>query len=257
MKPPIFEKSILGIAQAYGPYKFWLENLFPGANPDAAWRALLVVSALRDKAFIVQASGLLKSQDSRVRAWACFYLGIIQHQPASDRLFALTNDPSPRVRYHARKALALLQPGSEPGLIGSKQVIHPCFQVLISEDNARNRIQLATQLERRGFFTHTAGSETETLAVAQKVKPGVIVTDNQKITRRPGGIGDQMIQDNLSGLNMTWDICRNPELRETIIIMLTADEIEPIFIWSGGDYFLNKFRFGGAMLAEAVEQYMR
>jgi hypothetical protein len=33
-----FDRAILGIAQAYGPYKFWLENLFPGFNPDATWR---------------------------------------------------------------------------------------------------------------------------------------------------------------------------------------------------------------------------
>jgi CheY-like chemotaxis protein len=238
------DKAILGIAQAYGPYAFWLENLFPGANPDATWRGLMVISALRDKAFIDQAIALLKSPDSRVRAWACHYLGEIQHLPASDRLFALTNDPSPRVRHHARKAFSGLSPVNKTALNRGGRVIHAEFHVLISEDNPRNREQLTALLGRRGFTTDTAGTERDTISLAVKNQPQVIITDNQKG------------KDNLSGLNMTWDLCRKPELRETILIMLTTDEVEPIFLWNGGDFFLNKKRFGGMRLAPVLEQYM-
>ncbi len=239
-----FDEAILGIAQAYGPYQFWLQNLFPGSNPDAAWRALMVIAALRDKAFIEQAIALLRSNDSRVRAWACSYFGAIIHQPASDLLFALTNDPSPRVRYHARKALAALQPGSESALDNRRKIIHGEFPVLISEDNRRGREQMSLALRQRGFLTYTAETEQETVSLAVKFKPQVIITDNQKG------------KDNLSGLNMTWDLCRNPELRETILIMLTADEVEPIFLWHGGDFFLNKQRFGSARLGTVLEMYM-
>lgn len=239
-----FDQSILGIAQAYGPYGFWLENLFPGANPDATWRGLMVISALRDKAFINQALSLLNSPDSRVRAWSCYYLGKIMHFPASDHLFALTNDQSPRVRYYARNAYNALQPGSETAL-GNRRFLHNEFQVLVSEDHIKARNQIALGLKQYGFTVSTAETEKDTIALAQTIKPQVIITDNQKG------------RDNLSGLNMIWDLCRIPELRETILIMLTADYIEPIFLWQGGDFFLNKFRYNGAKLGEVLEMYMR
>lgn len=154
---PQFDKAILGIAQAYGPYSFWLQNLSLGSNPDATWRALMVVSALRDKAFIEHAIALLKSTDSRVRAWSCYYLGAIQHLPVSDRLIALTNvDPSPRVRFHARQALAALQPESASAMDDCRRVAHIEFQVLISEDSRRGREQMALLLRSAGFDTYTA-----------------------------------------------------------------------------------------------------
>lgn len=240
---PHLEKSILGIAQAYGPYKFWLENLFPGANPDATWRALMVISALRDKAFVDQVLALLKSQDSRVRAWACYYLGAIGHDPASDKIFGLTNEPSPRVRHQARQALAILQPGHEAAQ-AHRRLDHIGFRILISEDSPQGREQLSLLLHQRGFHTDSAATEQDTITLATKNKPEVIITDNQKS------------RDNLSGLNMTWDICKNPVLRETILIMLTADEVEPMFLWQGGDFFLNKHRLGGARLGQVLEMYM-
>ena len=242
---PQFDKAILGIAQAYGPYQFWLENMFPGSNPDATWRSLIVIAALKDKAFVEQALVLLKSQDSRVRAWACYYLGSITHQPAADRLFTLTNDPSPRVRHHARHALSQFQPDIDRDPRQNRRISHIEFQVLISDDSQKGRQQISLLLRRRGFTTHTASTEEETIIKAEKIKPEVIITDNQKG------------RDNLSGLNMTWDLCRNSHLRETILIMLTADEVEPIFLWQGGDYFLNKLRYGGAQIGPALEMYMK
>jgi CheY-like chemotaxis protein len=239
-----FDKAILGIAQAYGQYQFWLENLFPGSNPDATWRALMVISALKDKAFVEQVSELLKSSDSRVRGWACYYFGSIMHQESSDKLLSLTNDPSPRVRQHARHALSILQPGIDSGMARGRRFVHDEFKVLISEDNPQSRQQLSLLLERAGFVAHYASTEEETLILAEKLNPQIIITDNQKE------------RDNLSGLNMTWDLCRNSKLREIILIMLTVDEIEPIFLWQGGDYFLNKLRFGAAQLVSALTTYM-
>jgi CheY-like chemotaxis protein len=247
------DKSILGLAQAYGPYQFWLDNIAPIANPDATWRALMILSALRDKAFTEQAVLLLKSPDSRVRAWSCYYLASVMHVQASDKLLALANDPSPRVRYHARKAFIVMQPGSENIFTGNKQFMHGQFPVLVSEDNPGSRENLSAMLKKLGFITYTAAGEKETIDLALKNKPQVIVTDNQKITFT----GNQKWVDNLSGLNMTWDICRLPELREIIIIMLTADEIEPIFLWQGGDYYLSKLYFGGAYLGNLLQEYMR
>ncbi len=55
---------------------------------------------------------------------------------------------------------------------------------------------------------------------------------------------------------MTWDICRHPELRETVLFMLTADFVEGVFLWNGGDYFLSKFRFSVTELVQVANEYL-
>lgn len=37
---------------------------------------------------------------------------------------------------------------------------------------------------------------------------------------------------------MAWDLCRHTQARETVIFMFTEDQVEPIFLWSGGDYYM-------------------
>ena len=76
-----FCKSILDLAQAYGPYKFWTDNLIPECNPDAIWRALFVVAALKDPLYVESARAMLACPDSRVRAWACTTLAALNHRP--------------------------------------------------------------------------------------------------------------------------------------------------------------------------------
>ena len=104
-----FCKSILDIAQAYGPYSFWTDNLLPGMNPDATWRALMVVAALKDPLFAEPCRVLLSEPDSRVRAWACTVLALLNYRPVFAEILAMITDRSNRVRYHAREAAALMQ----------------------------------------------------------------------------------------------------------------------------------------------------
>ncbi len=240
-----FDKAILGIAQAYGPYKFWPENLNPEANPDATWRAMLVAAALKDKDVMSEVPRLLRSTDSRVRAWTCYYLVAVAEESSTNQLLNMTRDPSPRVRYQARQALSRLHLNGKLELPPMQPDVHKGLTVLISEDNQRSRENIASLLNENGFFTYMAETEKDTVSMAIQYKPKVIVTDNQKV------------RDNLSGLNMTWDLCRNPNLRETILFMLSSDEAEPIFIWSGGDFFFNKRRFMGEKFAEAFLDYLR
>ncbi len=251
------DKAILGIAQAYGPYDFWLQNINPRANPDTTWRALMVVSGLRDVAFVKQATFLLNSPDSRVRAWSCNYLGIMSYVQASEKLFDLSNDPSPRVRFHARKAFISMH-DCDNVISGNRQFMHAQFPVLISEDSPKGREHLAMLLQKQGFTTYTAETTNETIDLALKIKPAVIVTDNQKILFiNDPKLGKQpRYIDNISGLNMTWDICRIYELREALLFMLTADELEPIFLWYGGDVFLSKYRFGAEMVGGIIQAFM-
>jgi hypothetical protein len=228
-----FCKSILDIAQAYGPLDFWTDNLASKRNPDASWRALMVVAALKDPLYAESAKLMLSSPDSRVRAWACTALAALNYQPAFGLLQEAKQDSSYRVRYHAWQAVWQMSgihrgPGRHHIRAQQSELL-----VLISEDNIDFQLQLNLQLSKMGFPVQIASTELDTVDLAVKLRPWLIITDNQKIK-----LGGQV--DNLSGLNMTWDLCRNKNLRETLIFMVAADSVEPIFLWSGGDAFFPK-----------------
>lgn len=237
-RDPAFDKSILGIAQAYGPYEFWTQNLQPGMNPIAAWRALLVVAAMKDRIFAPNARNLLGNDDSRVRAWACFCLAHLRDEKALEQIKALRNDPSPRVRFHARRAAQVISglpvpPGRPP--LGHHRFEHDPLAhramgdlILISDDSPNVKVQMTAAFRGQRYRLTYAAEEAETIAMALSLKPLAIITDNQKG------------RDNLSGLNMTWDICRHPELREVVLFMLSADQVEVAFLWSGGDWYIRK-----------------
>ena len=241
---PNFESAILGIAQAYGPYQYWTENLLPGMNPDATWRALMIMACLKDTLVIQPARRLLNSKDSRVRSWACFALGQLKDETSLDKLVSLNAHPSRRVRVHAWAAIQSIRGVEEKERIFHAEIWSTKPLILISEDSERMRENLSNSLIQMGFRVKTASSEVQTTRLAYQLKPDAIITDNQKG------------RDNLSGLNMTWDICRKAALRETILFMLTMDEVEPAFLWSGGDYFLSKKRFSMKKLVQLIQEYM-
>lgn len=226
---PSFCTPIVHIAQAYGGLGFWLENMTDGLNPDAIWRALLVIGCLKVPRLAPPARQLLNSEDSRVRAWACYALGQLSDETSLERISAMTTDPSGRVRVHARLAVRAITKSKEIPCHSRTRI--PCREnlVLISEDSEKMRAELCDLCSKLGFATRTASTERETVELALELKPQAVITDNQKQ------------QDNLSGLNMVWDLCRCTELRETLVFMFTADFAEPIFLWNGGDYFFSKF----------------
>ena len=227
---PKFCNEILGIADAHGGPKFWIENLRPDMNPDATWRALMVIGCMENTNNADDARRLLNHSDSRVRAWACFALGRLHDESSVEKIYALCSDPSNRVRVHARQTLQKLV-GFEKAnwhIFARNHTQEQECRILISEDSLFSLRFLPGILRNEKHHVDTAETASLTLKKALASRPKIIITDNQK------GL------DNLSGLNMTWDICRTPELRETIIIMRTADFVEPMFLWSGGDYFLLK-----------------
>ncbi len=241
---PKFDKAVLGIAQAYGNIGFWIENLSPNMNSDATWRALLVVGAMKENRFASMARKLLISPDSRVRAWACFALGQMQDEDALEQIYALNADSSNRVRIHAWQAIQAIVGPEESSRHFPIRIPTNQSLILISEDSETMLGTLSALYGKMGFRIRTASTEQDTMKLANEIKPQAIITDNQKG------------KDNLSGLNMTWDLCRQPNLRETTIFMLTADFIEPIFLWNGGDCFLSKFNSTLDDLAYVVSEYL-
>jgi CheY-like chemotaxis protein len=242
---PGFCHFIPGIAQAYGDLGFWIQNLTPEANPDATWRALMVVGSLKIDGFNQPIRGLLAHEDSRVRAWACFALGQLKDEAAVDQIHDMNADPSIRVRFHAWQAIqSIIGPNGNsrcyPLRVPPKE-----SPILISEDSRKIQCVLTSLFRELGFSVETASTEEETIDKALRLKPQVVITDNQKG------------KDNLSGLNLTREFSKRSELRETVLFMLTGDFIEPIFLWSGGDYFLSKNNCGLKDIGEAVTSYLR
>ena len=223
-----FKRAILNIAAAHGDFPmFWLQNLNGNHNPDATWRSLLVLGCLGFPQFAQLTRPYLNADDSRVRAWACFACGQLRDEESLDELQMLQSDPAARVRVHACQAISAIR-GVHAQTHKGPHHKHNNNLILISDDAINIQNKLSGSLAMMGFHVATASSEEETLIKARELKPSAIITDNQK------GF------DNLSGLNMTWDICRDRDLRETQIFMLTADHIEPVFLWQGGDYYLAK-----------------
>ena len=179
-RDPAFDKSILGIAQAYGPYEFWTQNLQPGMNPDAAWRGLLVVAAMKDRIFSPNARNLLGNDDSRVRAWACFALAHLKDETALEQILALRNDPSCRVRFHARRAAQEISGKPVPPVPPLLGHAWMGDLILLSDDapNIKNQMEIALKGGRYRFAT--AATEQETIDLALRFKPLAIITDNQK-----------------------------------------------------------------------------
>jgi CheY-like chemotaxis protein len=205
---------------------------------------LMVIGCLGNPNLAEPARYLLTSPDSRVRAWACFALGQFKDEQALEQIYALNADHSNRVRIHAWQAVqAIVGPEESQRHFGIRIPQHESL-ILISEDSRRMQQQLKEIYQRMGYRVITAATEEETITAALKLQPQAIITDNQKGA------------DNLSGLNMTWDICRHLELRETILFMLTADFVEPVFLWQGGDFFLSKFKTQLADIAQIVNEYL-
>lgn len=242
--------GILYLAAGYGSAdRFWFENLDFNANPHAIWRALMVFWARRDDKIADHATLLLKSPSSRVRAWACRYLAAIDYSPAFLDLFVMTNDPSPRVRVAARQSVVAFKPMMKADLLLHHRIRLARYSVLVSEDDPLDRLRLEDLLAKQGYRVLSASSEIETIGIARKARPHFLVTDNQKL--------DGDVIDNLCGLNMTWDLCRQSDLREMVTVMISPTYLEPVFLWQGGDIFLQSHDPANPLLLDLLKEYVK
>lgn len=211
------------LAGAYGAPRFWLEVLATDSHPLNLRRALLVLAHCDLPAPLDLIRSRLGHADSRVRAWACTCLGRRGDGGSLDQLDHLAHEASPRVRWHARRALRAL--GFAPPALRNGGCL-----ALVSEDSAGVRRTLADLLKRLGVNVAAAACQQETLRRALALRPSLILTDNQKL------------RDNTSGLRMTEALAAAPALSETLLFMFSADPVEGLFLWNGGDAFVHKGR---------------
>jgi two-component system cell cycle response regulator DivK len=84
--------------------------------------------------------------------------------------------------------------------------------VLIVEDNEMNRDMLARRLQRKGYQVECAADGPEGIAMAQSMKPDIILMDV--------ALGE------MDGWEATTAIRNNPEIADIPIIALTAHALE-------------------------------
>ena len=213
------------LGDAHGDPWFWRDVLLRDGNRHNIRRALLYLahSDLDVPRTLIRAR--LGDNDSRTRAWACACLARLGDQASLDQLHHLTLDASARVRYHARQALCALSPDAEVERHERAQV---GATALVSEDSLVNQTMLARLLTQCGLRVICASAETTTCVRARGFRPTLIVTDNQKG------------HDNTSGLRMTEGLAADLALSETLLFMVSADAVEGVFLWNGGDAFVHK-----------------
>lgn len=81
-------------------------------------------------------------------------------------------------------------------------------KVLIVDDELDMRTFITTLLETNGYKPYSAADGKEGLEVARRVKPSLIILD--------------VMMPRESGINLYRDLKRDPELKDTPVIMLSA-----------------------------------
>lgn len=242
---PLLRRQVLLLGDAYGGPRFWYELLREDSNPDNVWHALLYIACVASPGPEPAIRHKLLHPDSRVRAMACFALGRYRDEISADPLRRLCGDPSPRVRVHARTALAaIIDPLYVPRPPYAATSATPPT-ILISEDSLHGQDGVAEALQPLGLNIACAAEATETIEMARRLRPVMVVTDNQKG------------RDNTAGLRVTEAVSRDPQLRETILLMSSADPLDGVFLWHGGDCYTHKVFGGVRMLRAVADEYLR
>lgn len=237
------KKQIKCIGDAHGGMPFWYEVLREDTNPENLWRSLLYMSCFVFPGLDRFVRNKLFHPNSRVRAWACYVLGQMRDEISAEIIFTMKKDPSSRVRENARSALRKI--------IGENEAA-PCSTnftpvdavILISDDSHGVQDLLAKWLQPIGSNIVFVSSEIETIEMATRLRPEVIITDNQKG------------KDNLSGLRTTLTLSVEPGLEETIFIMISADSLEGVFLWYGGDVFVPKHLINTPFFIDQISRYV-
>ena len=233
------------LGEAYGGLPFWEEVLRGDTYSENIWHALMYLGCLKNHGFEPLIRDKLHHPDSWVRAWACFALAALEDNRSAQQIAHLRNDPSHRVRVHARLAMESITGVGQTSRKPTYNRAHREDLIIVSDDSDAIQIQLTNKLTSKGYLVTSATTEEETITFTQDLAPAAIITDNQK-----GG-------DNTNGLRMTTSLSRKDDLKEVVLLMFSADEVEGAFLWSGGDGFVHKHSGGIDQLITVVHSYLQ
>jgi len=216
-------QALAALGEACGGRDVWFNALLSDIRPENRWRALLYITAAGIPGVRPDLHEELSHPDSRVRAWTCYALGEGTLPGSIEHLQQMPRDSSRRVRYQARRALAVrgARRRGRPYGTGNPAVI-------VSDDDPQVQAHLTGLLRESGIPCAAASTVEETIQKARALQAALIITDNQKQ------------DDNTSGLHMAERFSRDDELKEILLLMLSVDRIGGAFLWHGGDAYLHK-----------------
>lgn len=235
--------QVVALGDAYGGRLFWYEILRTDSYNDSIRKALLYLGCLGMAGPELAIRQKLFHQCSRVRSAACRAVGLLRDAPSAEILSDLESDFSARVRCEARRALRALgveANGREKVSTDEEPGDKNRPLILISDDDPTVQDRLAGLLSPHGFRLAYACSLEETMAMATRLEPKVVITDNQKG------------RDNQSGLRMTRMFAQDDYYDDMGLVMISVDPIAGPFLWEGGDRFYWKPMFSAEEMVNSL-----
>ena len=240
---PWFERGFLAeIAWPLGDISFWLDALNDW-DSDTRRQAALVLGTARVAESKSPLLGLLHDGDDQVRAWAAWALGRLGSIDAITYLIALQSDPSRRVRFQVRRALALIQEqGTKTHAPTPPLAQRANAKILVSDDYPETHNLYRLILERKGGYTllNAPGGE-QTLELARREQPDLITTDIMNI--------------HMPGIDLVFQLRNDAATRDTPILLASAHNRHWPGFFGGADAFV-QLPFGPEELLALVDEML-
>ncbi|MGD9101294.1 MAG: HEAT repeat domain-containing protein [Anaerolineae bacterium] len=222
---PWFERKFLGqIAWPLGGVPFW-KNALKDWDSDTRRQAALVLGTARVTEAKEPLLGALGDGDDQVRAWAAWALGRLA---TVDALVPLLRDPSQRVRFQVRHALA--RQSQTP------QVESPApSKILVSDDNPDMLALYKSTLGKKGHTVLGAPGGDQALELAQREQPDLISTD--------------ILNVHMPGIELVFRLRNETTTRDTPILLASVHTRHWLGFFGGADAFIQVPFEPGELLA--------
>jgi CheY-like chemotaxis protein len=236
------ERKFLGeIAWPLGDVGFWRDAL-QDSDPDTRHQAALILGLARIAGAEEPLLCLLSDENDQVRARVVWALGRLGAVDGSKSLVPMLNDPSRRVRFQVRRALAITQGEEEKTDFATQSSIERASKrVLFSDDEPDLLALYELILRRAGYECLCAPGGIQTLELARRQQPDLIATD--------------MLNSPMRGTDLIFELKREAATREIPVVLVSAHarNLRWLGIFAGADADIQK-PFGPAQLVALLDE---
>jgi CheY-like chemotaxis protein len=238
------ERKFLGeIAWPLGDVGFWRDAL-QDSDPDTRHQAVLILGLARIAGVEEPLLYLLSDEDDQVRARAAWALGRLGAVDGSKSLIPMLRDPSQRVRFQVRRALAIIQgEGENTDFTAQFSIERASRRVLFSDDEPDLLALYELILKRAGYECLCAPGGMQTLELARCQQPDLIATD--------------MLNSPMTGTDLVFELKNEVATREIPIVLVSAHTryLRWLGFFAGADADIQK-PFGPAQLVALLDEML-